>query len=157
MQNQTLGMTRRSLLTKAAIGLPAMGVVGALTWANPTSTPEASASFVDGIWGSRTTAALQEYFGTPRDGIVSGQNPAIISNNTRLGSGWDFSDDGGSALIAAIQRLVGASPDGYFGPRTSMAWHAALGYSPRPYFDQNTTIVHTIQQRLARGQGLVGH
>ena len=36
-----INMTRRSLLTKAAIGLPAMGLVGALGWANPASTPEA--------------------------------------------------------------------------------------------------------------------
>lgn len=147
MQNQTLGMTRRSLLTKAAIGLPAMGVVGALAWANPSSTPEAKALVLDGYWGPETTRALQNYFGTPVDGVVSGQDPYWRAGNTYLGVGWDWSGNGGSLLIAAIQRRLGVTADGYFGPATSRAWHSHIGLSPRDHFD-NRPVVTNIQGRL---------
>ncbi|MDO5067779.1 MAG: peptidoglycan-binding protein [Propionibacteriaceae bacterium] len=149
-------MTRRSLLTKAAIGLPAMGVVGALTWANPASTPEASALTVDGIWGHKTTVALQSYFGTPIDGIVSGQEPSLRGANSALGSGWDWSGNGGSYLISAIQSNLNVSNDGYFGPRTAQAWHVALGLRPYPYFDLSSPAVSEIQWRLANGRRLFG-
>ena len=58
MTEKSKDLTRRSLITKAAIGIPAMGVVGALAWANSATTPKASAGAIDGTWGSYTTLAL---------------------------------------------------------------------------------------------------
>lgn len=51
---------------------------------------------VDGIWGEKTTRALQRYFHTPEDGVIS--KPSIV--------------------IKAIQGRVGAKQDGYIGPDT---------------------------------------
>ncbi|MDO5067778.1 MAG: peptidoglycan-binding protein [Propionibacteriaceae bacterium] len=151
MQNHTITMNRRSLLTKAAIGLPAMGVVGALAWANPATTPEASALAVDGVWGPATTRALQGYLKTPVDGIVSGQDPTWQAGNTHLGSGWDWSGGGGSALIRAIQRRLGVTADGLFGPQTSHAWHGRMGRVASNYFN-HPGIVRDIQLRLSQGR-----
>jgi hypothetical protein len=58
MQEKDTSLPCRSLITKAAIGIPAMGVVGALAWANSATTPKASAGAIDGTWGSYTTLAL---------------------------------------------------------------------------------------------------
>ena len=151
MQNHTISMTRRSLITKAAIGLPAMGVVGALGWANPASTPEASAVTVDGYWGPETTRALQRHFGTPVDGVISGQDPKWRAGNTHLGGGWDWSGNGGSTLIAAIQRRLGVAADGYFGPATARAWYRRLGLRPKNFFN-NRRVVALIQGRISRGR-----
>ncbi|RRD04676.1 peptidoglycan-binding protein [Arachnia propionica] len=150
MQN-SINLNRRSLLTKAAIGLPAMGVIGALSWANPATTPEASAIAVDGIWGPETTRALQGYLKTPVDGIVSGQDPTWRAGNTHLGSGWDWSGGGGSALIRAIQGRLGVRVDGLFGPETSRAWHSRMGRAPLNYFN-HSSIVWDLQLRLSKGR-----
>ncbi|MDO5083905.1 peptidoglycan-binding protein [Arachnia propionica] len=150
MQN-SINLSRRSLLTKAAIGLPAMGVIGALSWANPAATPEASALTVDGVWGPETTRALQGYLKTPVDGIVSGQDPTWRRGNTHLGWGWDWSNSGGSALIRAIQRRLGVTADGYFGPQTSRAWHSRMGRVVSNYFN-HPGIVRDIQTRLNQGR-----
>lgn len=153
MQIHTPNMTRRGLLTKAAIGLPAMGVVGALNWANPASDPEASAFTFDGIWGPETTAALQKFFNTPIDGIVSGQDPTWRKGNTRLGEGWDWSGGGGSLLIREIQNALGVQPvDGIFGPRTSGYWHMHLKLRYRDFFDNKSSAVLRIQHRVVRGR-----
>ena len=156
MQNDTPDMTRRSLLTKAAIGLPAIGLVGALGWANPASALEASGFVTDNIWGQGTTSALQTYLGTPVDGVVSGQDPRWRSPNTQLRNGWEWSGGGGSALIATIQRHLGVSVDGIFGPQTAAAWHRSLGRPAHPYFDRHTLIVSTIQARLLRWKSPFG-
>ena len=53
-------ISRRHLLTTAAVGVPAMGVLGAV---NYFGSPAANARTVvaDGWWGTSTTKALQEF------------------------------------------------------------------------------------------------
>lgn len=74
---------------------------------------------VDGSWGKDCTRKSQKVLGTSVDGIVSNQP---VSNkkylpNAYTGS-WQFKSSGyiaGSSLVRAIQRLIGATVDGWFG------------------------------------------
>lgn len=85
---------------------------------------------VDGTWGQDTTRKAQEVFGTMVDGIVSNQlvwwkdeNPGLLDSTFE----WQSSMNGGSSLICAIQRKVGANPDGYIGKETISKMQEWLG------------------------------
>lgn len=115
----------------------------------PSSTPSNPAPSVpsgneaiavDGWWGKNTTKALQRYFGTPVDGVVSNQDPAQKKYLLRADSGsWDFAGQGnGSDLIGAMQRHVGVSDDGFMGPKTIRAWQQKLGVTVDGYMGVNT-------------------
>lgn len=79
---------------------------------------------VDGVWGKNTTLKSQKVFNTGSDGIISKQDIKYkqyllsVSENS-----WEFVKKGatGSALIRAIQKLVGAYPDGACGKNTIKA------------------------------------
>lgn len=67
----------------------------------------------DGLWGKDTTKRAQEVFGTPVDGMISGQLkscfkyfPGIIS--VKAGKG-------GSDLVRAMQKWLQIKEDGYIG------------------------------------------
>lgn len=76
----------------------------------------------DGYWDRATTIALQVYFGTPVDGIVSSQDPYWESRNPGLGTGWEWGAGvQGSQLIIAMQKVLGVKRDGLFGPDTANA------------------------------------
>lgn len=76
----------------------------------------------DGYWGRAMTIALQVYFGTPVDGIVSSQDPYWESRNPGLGTGWEWGAGiQGSQLIIAMQKVLGVKRDGLFGPDTANA------------------------------------
>lgn len=84
----------------------------------------------DGLWGVETTRKAQQVFGTPVDGIVSKQlswigkqNPGLLSSTFQ----WLNSMQGGSLLIASIQRKVGVNADGYIGSNTIRAMQRWLG------------------------------
>lgn len=77
---------------------------------------------VDGLWGRDTTLKIQEVFNLEcKDGIVSNQlswwrdeNPGLLDSTFE----WKDSMQGGSLTICALQKLVGANPDGYIGSET---------------------------------------
>lgn len=77
---------------------------------------------VDEDWGRATTTRTQEVLETYVDGIVSRQpksNKKYLPNC--MTSSWKFVTlyRGGSAMVKAMQELVGAKPDGYFGPESA--------------------------------------
>lgn len=83
---------------------------------------------VDGQMGVETTKRAQRYFGTPVDGKISNQLstyksicPGILSAE------WEDVKEGGSSLVRAIQRWVGAEEDGYLGPDTIKKWQKKMG------------------------------
>lgn len=88
---------------------------------------------VDGSWGPATTRKAQKVFGTTCDGVISNQpmtNKKYLPNAST--STWQFKHSGyrgGSSLIKAIQRRIGASVDGYFGPGSVKALQKFLGIS----------------------------
>ena len=79
---------------------------------------------VTGIWDKDTTFKSQKVLKTGADGIVSNQRtkfkPYLLNVST---DSWEFIDkySNGSALIRAIQKLVGADVDGICGKGTIVA------------------------------------
>lgn len=99
---------------------------------------------VDGVGGPATIRLWQKSLKTVQDGVISGQLrgnwkyfPAITSVT------WERT---GSQLVIAIQKKVGADPDGYWGPDTSTKIQKFLiknGFSVGPegadgYFGTNS-------------------
>lgn len=79
----------------------------------------------DGIWGKGTTKRAQEVFGTPIDGVITGQLkscakyfPGIVSVSYGRG---------GSALVRAIQKWLCIREDGYIGKQFVLALQHKMG------------------------------
>lgn len=68
--------------------------------------------------GRKTTLKAQEVFGTTRDGIISNQRIEYKSENPGLVESFEWEDNpsGYSEVIKAIQKMVGATQDGWIGP-----------------------------------------
>lgn len=108
------------------------GNVGNLV--NSPSKPSASKVpdiAVDGSWGTATTKLAQKIFGTTVDGVVSNQpysNKKVLANASTIS--WEFKTknyNGGSSLIRAIQKKIGVTVDGWFGPNSVKAFQRWLG------------------------------
>lgn len=91
---------------------------------------------VDGIGGANTVRAMQKYFGTPQDGIISGQSktlnkyyPALISVEYK---------SGGSPCIRNLQRWLDVTQDGIIGQNTVKAWQKKLGVTADGIFGTNS-------------------
>ena len=89
------------------------------------SKPTSNKINVDGSWGQATTKALQKILGTKQDGIVSNQ-PTINRKYLYSASStsWQFKKTGysaGSNMIRALQKLIGAKVDGWFGKNSVIA------------------------------------
>lgn len=79
---------------------------------------------VDGVGGRSTVAAMQRFFSTPADGIISGQSrtkrkcyPALVS--VSFGKG-------GSACIKQLQRWLGVKQSGVLDNNTVKAWQKKI-------------------------------
>lgn len=113
-----------------------------------TSKPAVPASpAADGYWGTVTTKALQKVLGTPQDGVISGQvkgpwNRALTSVQ------WGR---GGSQVIAALQRKLGVTADGYLGPQTIRALQKRLGTTQDGVISSPSQMVAALQRRLQKG------
>ncbi|WP_222123201.1 peptidoglycan-binding domain-containing protein, partial [Staphylococcus epidermidis] len=80
--------------------------------------PKAKANLtVDGKWGPSTTRALQKALGTVVDGVI---------RTNALYGGVTFGS-GGSLVIKALQKKIGANADGYLGPETIRKLQRYLG------------------------------
>ena len=91
---------------------------------------------VDGIAGPSTIRALQEFLGTPQDGMLSGQNKNLkkyYPSVTAVSFGG-----GGSVCVKAMQRWIGVSADGVWGQATSKALQKKLGVSADGIFGSNS-------------------
>ena len=85
----------------------------------------------DGSFGPSTVRRTQEFLGVSVDGVISNQ-PA--SNKKYLSAAytgcWEFKSSGynaGSNMIRALQKLIGAGQDGWFGRESVMKFQAFLG------------------------------
>ena len=118
----------------------------------PASPSEGSID-VDGWWGPDTTLALQRYFGTPADGVVSSQyagNRPILMACTG-GFEW-VNDPHGSTLVTAMQRELGVEADGILGPQTVNALEIHFGYEPDGYLGAPSNTVKRMQKALNAGR-----
>lgn len=105
---------------------------------------------VDGYWGTGTMRKLQQVLGTPADGVASGQSRDDFKKANRGGlvtSAWKMGD-GGSMVIKEMQRRIGTTADGYFGPNTCRALQAYLGTYQDGYVSGPSTMVKALQRRL---------
>lgn len=86
--------------------------------ANPVSIA------IDGKWGKDTTLKTQKILGTYQDSIVSSQpmtNKKYLPNCYT--ESWKFTSGKatGSSMVKALQKLIGATPDGFFGKKSVIA------------------------------------
>ena len=153
MTIERTGMSRRRLLTTAAVGVPAMGALGAV---NLLGAPAAKAAklTVDGVWGGRTSEAL-EYFlsyifyqrkvnSLNQHGWIRSQPASRAAENPGLGSGWAD----GSATIIAMQRWLGAGEDGLIGPATIRALQAHYGKVTDGVLDYGSPTIAALQAEI---------
>lgn len=80
----------------------------------------------DGYWGTNTTLRLQQFFGTPQDGIIS--KPSM--------------------LIKKIQKAVGATQDGYLGKDTIKKMQAHFGTPQDGVISKPSLMVKEMQKSL---------
>lgn len=103
---------------------------------------------VDGAIGTKTVTKWQQVMGTYVDGIISGQDtadrpymPAVYAVEY---------DGGGSQLVRAIQKVVGATIDGYMGPETVGKIQKRLNVTQDGYLGPITA--KAVQTRLNTGK-----
>lgn len=94
---------------------------------------------VDGNFGKVSIKRAQEYFGTTVDGYISGQKKAnrnyykgIDQNRVQFGGG-------GSKLVIAIQKMVGADRTGILDKKTIKALQKYLGIVEDGYWGKATS------------------
>lgn len=92
---------------------------------------------VDGIGGGNTIRAMQKYFGTPQDGIISGQGKSLMSKYCPSIIAVEYGT-GGSPCIRNLQRWLDVTQDGIIGQNTVKAWQKKLGVTVDGIFGQNS-------------------
>ncbi|MCM3324906.1 N-acetylmuramoyl-L-alanine amidase [Cytobacillus kochii] len=116
----------------------------------PQTAPKANLN-VDGKWGKSTTRALQKALGTPVDGIISNQPKNSVTNAFYDGTIHFASGKQGSPMVKALQRLIGANPDGFMGPQTVRALQIYLGTVADGVLSRPSLVVKEMQRRLNAG------
>lgn len=115
----------------------------------PASKPKPTKLVEDGAWGKDTTKALQKHYGTPVDGIISGQPR---NNNTRYLFSASYGS-GGSMLIRAMQRDLGTPVDGVVSYKSTMirALQRKYGTPVDGYISYPSALIREMQKRLNNG------
>ena len=104
---------------------------GATPKPTPTPTPKPTTDKldIDGSIGRKTVLRMQEFFGTLKDGIVSGQKKSLYKYYGSFDESAVRFDGGGSALVMKLQKWVGVKEDGILGETTVKAWQKKIGAS----------------------------
>lgn len=82
---------------------------------------------VDGSIGRKTVLRMQEFFETMKDGVISGQKDSLYRYYPSVEKSVVKFCDGGSQLVAKIQKWCGITQDGVWGENTSKAIQKKLG------------------------------
>lgn len=91
---------------------------------------------VDGIGGTCTVRAMQRFFGTPMDGVLSGQNKSLNKYYPAL-KAVEYGK-GGSPCVKNLQKWVGTTQDGIIGEKTVKAWQKKIGVASDGIFGPNS-------------------
>ena len=167
------GFSRRRLLTTAAVGVPAVGLLGAVNLFG-ASAAKAQTVAVDGWWGEATTSGLWKFLRyvvfphnslKPNTHIVY-QPASQAAANPGLGSGWDWvSDDeaennGGSPIIRMMQWWLGMGvsygndyDDGMIGPYTISALQNHYGLTADGVLDGPSPTISALQTEINKYVG----
>ena len=103
--------------------------------ANPKVVPVPPLT-VDGKGGTCTVRAMQRFFGTVQDGVISGQNRNLKKYYPSL-TAVEFGG-GGSVCVKKLQKWLGIGQDGVWGEQTSKALQKKLGLDVDGIFDTNS-------------------
>lgn len=85
---------------------------------------------IDGLLGTATIKAMQRYFGTAVDGVIS--EP--------------------SAMVIALQKLLGIPVDGHWGPATTKALQKRFGTVQDGIISVPSAMIMELQRRLNNGK-----
>lgn len=91
---------------------------------------------IDGVGGACTVRAMQRFFGTVQDGVISGQSKAQNKYYPAL-KAVEYGT-GGSTCIKKLQKWVGTSQDGVLGENTVKAWQKKIGVASDGVFGVNS-------------------
>lgn len=91
---------------------------------------------VDGIGGACTVRAMQRFFGTLQDGVLSGQNRDCAKYYPAL-KAVEYGK-GGSTCVKKLQKWLGITQDGVWGEKTSKALQKKLGVDADGIFGTNS-------------------
>ena len=94
---------------------------------------------VDGVVGSETVRLAQRVFGTPVDGIISGQAEVDMKHCPGINMDCVKIGKGGSQLVRALQKKVGVTQDGYLGVKTIKAVQKWLNIPVDGYWGSHTS------------------
>lgn len=107
----------------------------------------------DGWWGCATSSALQRFFGTVEDGVISSQNEGHRGILVACTTGWEWVGDAqGSPVIRAVQARIGAEQDGIMGPETISKLEIHFGTQADGHLDGPSLTVQRMQAALNRGE-----
>lgn len=106
---------------------------------------------VDGYIGPKSVREWQRQCGTTVDGVISGQSTYDKQYQIRLAS--VTYDGGGSELVRAVQRKVGAYVDGYMGKGTIKGVQRFVGVAQDGYFGPETAkaLQRSLNEKKWRG------
>ena len=93
---------------------------------------------VDGSIGRKTVLRMQEFFGTMKDGVISGQKEDLYKYYPSVEKGVIKFCDGGSQLVTKMQKWAGIRADGIWGQNTSKAIQKKLGVTADGIFGTNS-------------------
>lgn len=102
---------------------------------NPKIVPPPKLT-IDGIGGPETVRAMQRFFSTTRDGIISGQNKTLNKYYPALKS-VEYGT-GGSPCVKKLQKWIGVDQDGVIGSKTVKAWQKKLDVDVDGVFGSNS-------------------
>lgn len=91
---------------------------------------------VDGVGGACTVRAMQRFFGTLQDGVLSGQNKSCAKYYPAL-KAVEYGK-GGSTCVKKLQKWLGLTEDGVWGQKTSKALQKKLGIEADGVFGTNS-------------------
>lgn len=102
---------------------------------NPKTVPTPKLN-VDGVGGAATVRAMQKFFGTTQDGVISGQLKTMSKYYPSL-IAVEYGKNG-SPCIKNLQRWTGVAQDGKLGPSTVKAWQKKIGVTADGIFGTNS-------------------
>lgn len=103
---------------------------------NPKVVPAPKLT-VDGIGGAATVKAMQKYFSTTQDGVISGQTASLMNKYCPSLKAYQ-SGKSGSPCIKNLQRWLSVGQDGIIGPGTVKAWQKKIGVTADGIFGANS-------------------
>lgn len=142
------------------------GSLSTATAPTAVATPDGKLT-IDGVGGISTVKAMQKFFGTTVDGVISGQNQSLAKwypalKSVKYGKGgsvcvrklqkWlGIKEDGiwGKGTSTALQKKIGVKADGIFGKGSMSAWQKYLNEHDKADYPTPTPSTSIIDKELS--------